>query len=71
MKDTPYRYIKAVLATMSKKGPLDGISNHSFERWTQSATFMDAFTRRELNLRCFTRPVPNVSKSHMEKSAKK
>lgn len=48
---------------MAEKGTLDGVSDRSIERWTQPASFMDAFTWRALNLTCFTQPVKNFVKA--------
>lgn len=68
-KSDHYRYVITKLASKAQKGPLDEARDPSIERWTQSTSFVDAFSLRALASLHYTRPVANYVKSHMEKSA--
>lgn len=53
------------LSYMAKQGALDKMFDSSFEQWTQSALFMDAFTSSPLTFSRFTRPVGQFFKTRM------
>lgn len=65
-----YRYIEIILTTMVEKGTMKEVLDCCIECWTQSAFFMDAFTRRGLNSLCFTRLMETFVRSHMDKTTK-
>lgn len=70
IKNASYHYIEFALTTTVEKRSLDDVSHRSFERWTQSTSFVDPFNQQALNAPHFTRPVANFVKFQVEKTAK-
>lgn len=70
MKDTPFQYIETILTTVAEKGTLNNVFDRSIETWTQSTSFVDAFTLLALNSLGFRRHVANIVKTCTEKTAK-
>lgn len=54
---------------MAKTETSDEVFDSSIKRWTQSPSFIDAFTRRTLNSPRFTQIVADFAKSHKETTA--
>lgn len=60
LKNASYHFLKSILTEMAQNGGLDDVFDRNIERWTQSSTFMDAFTRRTLTSSRFVRPVAKI-----------
>lgn len=64
-----HQYIKTTLTTLVEKKMLEKVFDRSIDRWTQSASFMNVFSRRALSSPRFMRPATDFVKSHTDITA--
>lgn len=69
LKTAPFHFVEHIKVETAKNGAEDKVSDHNIERWTQSSTVQDAFTRGYLTSFRFARPVAKFIRKNLKKQS--